>query len=107
MSVLATALASSLTTTDADLVVYDQATSTWIRHPGARYTPAPRTSPNRSARTVRQAVGMVGEPTVEGIATVLGAFWPVRRCRMLPGPIQGADVDTWAQTTVNRFAGIG
>nr|WP_241365459.1 hypothetical protein [Klebsiella pneumoniae] len=107
MSVLAAALAASLTTSDADLVVYDQETRTWTRQPwGQMYARAENVA-ERIGHDGSAAVGGVGEPTVEGIATVLGALLSGAALSVLPGPVRGADSAQWAQATLKRFADIG
>lgn len=53
------------------------------------------------------ALGMAGEPTVELIAAILGAFQAGAAVTIAPSPVRGADTDKWAQSTVARFAGMG
>ncbi len=107
MSVLATALAAALNMTDADLVVYDPETRVWNRHPWGQVYARAENVAEQIGNDGSTAVGVVGEPTVEGIAAVLGALLAGAALSVLPGPIRGADTGTWAQSTVDRFAGIG
>ena len=53
------------------------------------------------------AVGLTGEPTVELIAAILGAFQAGAAVSIAHGPVRGADSDHWAQTTLGRFVGMG
>lgn len=107
MSVLASALAASLTTTDADLVVYDHETRTWTRHPWGEVYARAENVAEQIGQDGSTGVGVVGEPTVEGIATAFGALLAGAALSVLPGPIRGADADTWAQSTLKRFSDIG
>lgn len=107
MSVLATALAASLTASDADLVMYDQEARTWTRHPWAQMYARAENVAEQIGHDGSTAVGVVGEPTVEGIATVLGALLSGAALSVLPGPVRGADAAQWAQSTLKRFTDIG
>ncbi|MCF8609765.1 long-chain-fatty acid--ACP ligase MbtM [Gordonia sp. HY285] len=52
-------------------------------------------------------VGLIGDPTVDLIAAIQGAWLAGAAVAILPGPIRGADENRWAQATYTRFAGIG
>lgn len=107
MSVLATALAGSLTASDSDLVVYDPESRTWARHPWAQIYVRAENVAERIGHDGSTAVGVVGETTVEGIATIIGALLAGAALSVLPGPVRGADTAQWAQATLKRFADIG
>jgi long-chain-fatty-acid--[acyl-carrier-protein] ligase len=53
------------------------------------------------------AVGLVGDPTVEFVAAIPGAFFAGAAVSILPGPIRRADPRQWARTTLDRFRSIG
>ncbi len=107
MSVLATALSASLTTTDADLAIYDPETRDWIRHPWGQVHARAENVAEQIGNDGSTAVGVVGEPTVEGVATILGALLAGAAVSVLPGAIRGADAAQWAQATATRFTDIG
>ena len=46
------------------------------------------------------AVGLVGEPTVEFVAAIQGAWLAGRAVSILPGPVRGADAAQWADATL-------
>jgi long-chain-fatty-acid--[acyl-carrier-protein] ligase len=52
-------------------------------------------------------VGLVGEPTVDFVAAVIGSLLAGVGIPILAGPVRGADPQRWAETTLRRFAGIG
>jgi long-chain-fatty-acid--[acyl-carrier-protein] ligase len=108
MTELAAALTQAMTTSTADLAVLDRETSSW------RHCPWPEV--HGLAEGVAAwlldhdqpaAVGLVGEPTVEFIAALQGAWLTGAAVSILPGPVRGADERHWANSTLNRFAGIG
>lgn len=107
MNPLASALTESLTTTSADLVVYDTETRTWARHPWGQVYARAENVAERIGEDGSSAVGVVGEPTVEVIAAILGALISGSALSILPGPVRGSDPGQWAQSTLNRLAGIG
>ncbi|WP_168706934.1 long-chain-fatty acid--ACP ligase MbtM [Gordonia paraffinivorans] len=53
------------------------------------------------------ALGLIGDPTVDLIAAIQGAWLAGVPISILPGPIRGADEERWAQNTYNRFISIG
>ncbi|BBX23214.1 long-chain-fatty-acid--[acyl-carrier-protein] ligase MbtM [Mycolicibacter terrae] len=108
MSVLAGALTRAMTASDNDLVILDQATGVWNRHPWAQVHSRAQSVAARILDTDRPgAVGLVGEPTVELVAAIQGAWLAGRPVSILPGPVRGADPQQWAHATLNRFDGIG
>ena len=107
MSVLATALSDALTTTDNDLLLYDTESRGWTRHPWGQVYHRAENIAEQIGQDGSTAVGIVGEPTVSGVAAILGTFLAGAALSVLPGPIRGADTAQWAQSTVHRFTDIG
>ncbi|WP_448496099.1 long-chain-fatty acid--ACP ligase MbtM [Mycolicibacterium thermoresistibile] len=107
MTVLAQALADALTTAGADLVVLDQETRSWSRHPWPEVYVRAENVADRVLADEATAVGLVGEPTVELISAIIGALLAGAAVSVLPGPVRGADPRQWAQGTLKRFTGIG
>ncbi|WP_218045534.1 long-chain-fatty acid--ACP ligase MbtM [[Mycobacterium] fortunisiensis] len=104
---MTTALAAALTTTDRDLVLYDPDTRTWARHPWGEIYARAENVAEQIGNDGSTAVGVVGEPTVTGVAAIFGALLAGAGLSVLPGPIRGADTAQWATATANRFTGIG
>jgi long-chain-fatty-acid--[acyl-carrier-protein] ligase len=108
MSELAAAITRSMQTATSELAVFDKETSEWQRRPWpevhglAEGVAAWLLDHDRPA-----AVGLVGEPTVEFIAAVQGAWLTGAAISILPGPVRGSEVRRWAESTLTRFAGIG
>jgi long-chain-fatty-acid--[acyl-carrier-protein] ligase len=97
-----------MTASDNDLVILDQATGVWNRHPWAQVHSRAQSVAARILDIDRPgAVGLVGEPTVELVAAIQGAWLAGRPVSILPGPVRGADPQQWAHATLNRFDGIG
>ena len=107
MNVLATALSRSLTTSTRDLVILDRDSGEWIRHPWAEVHARAEAVAARILDGRDGGIGLVGEPTVEFVAAIFGAWFAGRSLSILPGPVRGADVAHWARSTLTRFAGIG
>lgn len=108
MSELATALTRSMTASAHDLVVFDRETSTWRPHPWPEVHSLAENVATLLLDGGRDgAVGLVGEPTVEFIAAVQGAWLAGSAVSILPGPARGADARVWARTTLDRFARVG
>ena len=107
MSVLATALSRAMTATTNDLVVLDRATGDWIRHPWQEVHARAENIAERILEGPDGGVGLVGEPTIEFVSGIQGAWLAGRSLSILPGPIRGADEQQWAHSTAERFAGIG
>lgn len=107
MNVLSAALTEAMTTSSADLVVFEPETRTWHRHPWGQVHLRAQNVAERIGQDGSSAVGIVGEPTVEGVAAILGALLAGSAVSILPGLVRGADPDQWADSTLNRFANIG
>ncbi|MGE2716547.1 long-chain-fatty acid--ACP ligase MbtM [Mycolicibacterium litorale] len=107
MNALASALTDSMSTTDTDLVLLDRESSTWRRHPWSEVHARAMNVAERIGDAEASAVGVVGDPTVEFIAAIIGAFLAGRGVSVLPGPVRGAAADQWAHTTLARFASAG
>ncbi|TFV58981.1 long-chain-fatty acid--ACP ligase MbtM [Mycobacterium sp. PS03-16] len=107
MSALASALRESLSRSAADLVLLDRDTGSWRRHPWPEVHARAQNVAEHLADAGATAVGVVGDPTVEMIASVIGGFLAGRGVAVLPGPIRGASAAQWAHTTAARFAGAG
>lgn len=108
MSELAAAITRSMQTATSDLSVFDKETSQWQRRPwpevhglaegiGAWLLDHGRPT----------VVGLVGEPTVDFVAATQGTWLTGAAISILPGPVRGADLRHWAESTLARFAGIG
>lgn len=101
---LASALAATLTASDRDLVLL--ADSTWTRHPWQEIHARAENAAERLRDQEIARIGLVGAPTAELIATVIGAFYAGAAVSILPGPVRGADITQWARATQARFRGI-
>ncbi|HEX2284797.1 MAG TPA: long-chain-fatty acid--ACP ligase MbtM [Mycobacterium sp.] len=107
MSVLASALSEAMTASGNELAVLDTESNSWSRHP---WPEVHSRAENVAARVLdddASAVGLVGEPTVELIAAIPGAFLAGAALSILPGPVRGADPQQWAHTTLARFTDVG
>lgn len=107
MNSLASALTESMTGAGTDLVLLDRASGSWQRHPWPEVHARAANVAERIGDADASAVGVVGEPTVEFVAAIIGAFIAGRGVSVLPGPVRGAAADQWAHSTLARFAGIG
>ena len=107
MSALASALTEAMTTSVHDLVVLDQETREWSRHPWPEVHARAENVAARALDDDAGAIGLVGEPTVELIAAIQGGWLAGAAVAILPGPVRGADPAQWAQATLTRFDGIG
>lgn len=108
MSVLASALTEAMTASLQDLVILDPTAGAWQRHPWAQVHSRAESVAARILDADRGgAVGLVGEPTVELVAAIQGAWLAGRSVSILPAPVRGAQPQQWAQATLDRFAGIG
>lgn len=105
MNPLASALTESMTTTTSELAVL--ADGGWVRHPWAEVYARAENVAEWLGNEQAAALGLVGEPTVEFVAAVIGAFLADAAVSILPGPVRGAGTEHWALSTLNRFAGIG
>ena len=104
-SSLGAALTETLTHSPNDLVVLDG--GDWVRHPWPEVFGRAENVAERLLDDGVGAVGLVGEPTVEFIASIVGAFVAGAAVSILPGPVRGADPGQWALSTVDRFKHIG
>ncbi|MGU3499325.1 long-chain-fatty acid--ACP ligase MbtM [Mycobacterium sp. C31M] len=104
VNVLASALAESLTASDRDLVLLED--KEWVRHPWQEIHARAENAAERLLTENIRCIGLVGAPTAELLATVIGAFYAGAAVSILPGPVRGADVTQWAQATQARFRGI-
>ena len=101
---LASALAESLTASANDLVLLGD--GQWSRHPWPEiHARAENVAAYLLDEDIR-CLGLVGEPTVELISAIIGAFLAGAAVSILPGPIRGADTSQWAHATQARFRGI-
>lgn len=107
MNVLSAALTEALSTNSTDLVVFEPEIRTWHRYPWGQVHLRAQNVAEQIGQDGSSAVGIVGEPTVEGIAAILGALLAGAAVSILPGPVRGSDPAQWAASTLNRFAGIG
>jgi long-chain-fatty-acid--[acyl-carrier-protein] ligase len=112
VNVLASALTDAMTGSRYDLMVFDRATDRWLRYAWpevhSRATAmATRILDDESAGG--GAVGVVGEPTVDVVAAVLGGLLAGTGVSILPDIVRGADPSRWAETTLRRYAenGVG
>jgi long-chain-fatty-acid--[acyl-carrier-protein] ligase len=91
-----------------DLVVFDKHADGWLRQPWPQVCAR---AEGIAARILDQpqlgAVGLVGEPTADFVAAILGSWLAGQSVSILPGPVRGADPQRWAQVTLARFAGLG
>ena len=80
MSVLASALTEAMTASSQDLVILDPTAGAWQRHPWAQVHSRAESVAARILDADRGgAVGLVGEPTVELVAAIQGAWLAGRR----------------------------
>jgi long-chain-fatty-acid--[acyl-carrier-protein] ligase len=108
MSELAAALSRSMQTARTDLVVLDRDTWAWHRRPWPEvHGLAEGVATWLLDHDQPTSVGLVGEPTVEFVAAIHGAWLAGAAVSILPGPVRGADERHWAQSTLTRFSGIG
>lgn len=107
MTELAAALSSAMSGTSTSLHVIDTESGQWARHPWPEVHARAENVAERITDDEATAVGLIGDPTVEFIAAIPGAFFAGAGLSILPGPIRRADPDQWAQTTLARFRSIG
>ncbi|OBJ00500.1 long-chain fatty acid--CoA ligase [Mycobacterium sp. 1482292.6] len=108
MSELAAALTDAMRTGTSELVVFDRETSTWGHHPWPEvHGLAESIAAWLLDRGRPAAVGLVGEPTLEFVAAIQGAWLAGAAVSILPGPVRGAEGRQWAASTLARFSGIG
>lgn len=108
MSVLAAALRRAMTTSVHHLVVLDQSSGQWNQYPWPEvHERAEAVATKILAADSLGAVGLVAEPTVDVVAAIQGTWLAGQSVSILPGPVRGADPRQWAQSTLNRFIGLG
>lgn len=107
MTDLADALSAAMRGAPTKLSVLDTENDKWIHHPWQEVHARSENIAERIVDDGSTAVGLVGDPTVEFIAAVPGAFFAGAALSILPGPIRRADPQEWAKSTVDRFRGIG
>ncbi|MCV7415796.1 long-chain-fatty acid--ACP ligase MbtM [Mycolicibacterium litorale] len=102
---MASALADAMTSSGHDLVVLGD--GGWHRHPWPEVHQRAENVAGRIGDEAATVVVLVGEPTVEFIAAIPGTLYAGAALSILPGPVRGADLAHWAQSTMQRCAGIG
>ena len=108
MNPLAGAMRAAMVNSPHDLVVLDRDTESWWRCPWPEvHGLAESIAGFLLDRDEPGAVGLVGEPTIELIAAIQGAWLAGAAVSILPRPRRGADPADWAHATLARFAGIG
>jgi long-chain-fatty-acid--[acyl-carrier-protein] ligase len=105
MNSLAAAFADRLSSSGNFLAVLND--GRWTRHPWPEVHARSQNVAEWLLNDDVTALGLTGEPTVELIAAILGAFQAGAAVSIAHGPVRGADADRWAQTTLGRFAGMG
>nr|WP_234811875.1 long-chain-fatty acid--ACP ligase MbtM [Mycolicibacterium canariasense] len=104
VSLLAAALRDRLSGSTNHLVLLED--DVWVRHPWPEiYARAENVAAWASDSGV-ESLGLVGEPTAEFVAAIIGAQLAGAAVAILPGPIRGADPADWARITLSRFGGI-
>jgi long-chain-fatty-acid--[acyl-carrier-protein] ligase len=97
-----------MTNSSADLFVLERGADTWRRCPWPEVHARAQAVALRILDDGRDGdVGLVGEPTVDFVAAVIGSLLAGVGISILAGPVRGADPQRWADTTLRRFAGIG
>ncbi|MEE3751903.1 long-chain-fatty acid--ACP ligase MbtM [Mycobacterium intracellulare] len=108
MNVLAAAMRDAMTRSPHDLVVLDKDADRWTARPWPEvHGMAESIATHLLQQDHLGAVGLVGEPTVELIAAIQGAWLAGAAVSILPRPRRGADPAEWARSTLSRFHGIG
>lgn len=102
---LAAALSERLPVSPNHLVVLDD--GVWVRHPWPEIHARAENVAEWASDAGVTRLGLVGEPTAEFVAAIIGAFLAGAAVSILPGPIRGADPAEWARGTLARFDGIG
>ncbi|WP_082683935.1 MULTISPECIES: long-chain-fatty acid--ACP ligase MbtM [unclassified Mycobacterium] len=107
MTELAAALSTAMSGASTTLSVLDAETGKWAQHSWSEVHARAENIAERITTDEAAAVGLIGDPTVEFIAAIPGAFFAGAGLSILPGPIRRADPEQWAQTTLDRFRSIG
>lgn len=108
MTALAGRLSAALAGSTTDLVVLDRETNTWRRHP---WTEVYARAQHVAARILDDGrtgpIGITAESSLEVVAVIFGTVLAGSPVSILPGPVRGASLPQWAESTMNRFTGIG
>ncbi|WP_018180248.1 long-chain-fatty acid--ACP ligase MbtM [Jongsikchunia kroppenstedtii] len=110
-SMLASSVSEAMLSSEHSLSVLDAETGTWTTrswrdvHARAEEIAVQILADRR--RSEPAALGLIGDPSVDLVAAVQGAWLAGTAVSILPGPIRGADEKQWAQTTYARFDDIG
>ncbi|WP_082933310.1 long-chain-fatty acid--ACP ligase MbtM [Mycolicibacterium elephantis] len=107
MTELAAVLTAAMRDASTGVAVLDTDSGDWARHPWPEVYERAENVAERISDDRAAAVGLVGDPTVEFIAAIPGAFLAGAAVSVLPGPIRRADPDQWAVSTLERFRSIG
>lgn len=92
MNVLAAAIRDAMTRSPHDLVVLDKEADKWIARPWPEVHGMAESIATHLLQQDRLgAVGIVGEPTVELVAAIQGAWLAGAAVSILPRPRRGAD----------------
>jgi len=104
---LAAALSAAMTASPNKLAVLNTDSGQWAHHPWQELHARAENVAERIADDGSTGVGLIGDPTVECIAAIPGAFFAGAALSILPGPIRRADPAQWAQATLDRFRSLG
>jgi long-chain-fatty-acid--[acyl-carrier-protein] ligase len=104
---LADALSAAMRGAPNKLVVLDADADRWVHHPWQEVHTRSENVAQGIVDDGSTSVGLVGDPTVEFLAAIPGAFFAGAGLSILPGPIRRADPQQWAKSTLDRFRGIG
>lgn len=108
MTVLAAALTEAMTSSRHDLVLLNRETNAWIRYPWPEVlVRAQNVAEWLLDCGLGSAIALVGEPTVEFVAAACGTWLAGKTISIVPGPVRGADVELWAQSTLARCTALG
>ena len=107
MTILAEALSAAMRGAPTKLSVLDPESDTWVHHPWQEIHARSENVADRILDDGSTSVGLVGEPNVEFLAAIPGAFFAGAGLSILPGPIRRADPVRWARTTLDRYRSIG
>lgn len=107
MTELAAALSAAMMGAHTKLAVLDAQSGQWAHHPWPEVHARAENVAERITDEGAAAVGLIGEPTIEFMAAIPGAFLAGAGLSILAGPIRRADPEQWAQATLDRFRRIG
>ena len=107
MNTLAAALTDSMTSSNAELVLLDRESDSWRRHTWPEVHANAARAVSLFDRIGSNAIGLVGDPTLELLSVLFGAVISGRRVSVLPNMTRGADPVHWATETMRRFRDIG